>query len=151
MSAEYFIRRQDKLRAVLAEKKVDGMLITNLIHIKYLCGFGGSSGSLLMGPDTCEFITDGRYVVQSKNEVRGANITIDSIPHLQVIKNNNFLSSGLTIGFDGKNVSHQMFSEISNILPHVKWENIIGCVETLAMEKDNKEIEALKTAVEITD
>ena len=45
MSAEYFIRRQDKLRAVLAEKKVDGMLITNLIHIKYLCGFGGSSGS----------------------------------------------------------------------------------------------------------
>ena len=44
-----------------------------------------------------------------------------------------------------------MFSDISNILPHVKWENIVGCVETLAMEKDKKEIEALKTAVEITD
>jgi Xaa-Pro aminopeptidase len=136
---------------VLAEKNVDGMLITNMIHIKYLCGFGGSSGSLLVGLDNSEFITDGRYVVQSKNEVRGANITIDSIPHLQVIKNKNFLSSGQTIGFDGKNVSHQMFSDISNILPHVKWENIVGCVETLAMEKDKKEIEALKTAVEITD
>jgi len=151
MSAEYFIRRQDKLRTVLAEKNVDGMLITNMIHIKYLCGFGGSSGSLLVGLDNSEFITDGRYVVQSKNEVRGANITIDSIPHLQVIKNKNFLSSGQTIGFDGKNVSHQMFSDISNILPHVKWKNIVGCVETLAMEKDKKEIEALKTAVEITD
>ncbi|MDB3883613.1 aminopeptidase P family protein [Candidatus Marinimicrobia bacterium] len=151
MSAEYFIRRQDKLRTVLAEKNVDGMLITNMIHIKYLCGFGGSSGSLLVGLDNSEFITDGRYVVQSKNEVRGANITIDSIPHLQVIKNKNFLSSGQTIGFDGKNVSHQMFSDISNILPHVKWENIVGCIETLAMEKDKKEIEALKTAVEITD
>ena len=81
-----------------------------------------------MAPDTCEFITDGRYVVQSKNEVRGANITIDSIPHLQVIKNKNFLSNGLKIGFDGKNVSHQMFSDISNILPHVKWENIVGSV-----------------------
>ena len=136
---------------MLAEKNVDGMLITNMIHIKYLCGFGGSSGSLLVGLDNSEFITDGRYVVQSKNEVRGANITIDSIPHLQVIKNKNFLSSGQTIGFDGKNVSHQMFSDISNILPHVKWENIVGCVETLAMEKDKKEIEALKTAVEITD
>ena len=151
MSAEYFIRRQEKLRTVLAEKNVDGMLITNMIHIKYLCGFGGSSGSLLMAPDTCEFITDGRYVVQSKNEVRGANITIDSIPHLQVIKNKNFLSNGLKIGFDGKNVSHQMFSDISNILPHVKWENIVGSVETLAMEKDDKEIEALKIAAEITD
>ena len=61
------------------------------------------------------------------------------------------MSSGLSIGFDGKNVSHQMFSDISNILSHVKWENIVGCVETLAMEKDAKEVEALKTAVEITD
>ena len=33
MSAEYFIRRQEKLRTVLAEKNVDGMLITNMIHI----------------------------------------------------------------------------------------------------------------------
>jgi len=151
MSTEYFTRRQDKLRTVLAEKNVDGMLVTNLIHIRYLCGFTGSSSSLLMGPDSCEFITDGRYVFQSRNEVKGANITIDSIPHLQVIKNNNFLSSGLKIGFDGKNVSHQMFSDISTTLPHVTWENIVGCVETLAMEKDYKEIEAIKTAVEITD
>ncbi len=59
------------------------MLVTNMVHIRYLCGFTGSSGSLLVGPDTCEFITDGRYVVQSKNEVRGANITIDSIPHFR--------------------------------------------------------------------
>ncbi|MAQ72432.1 MAG: Xaa-Pro dipeptidase [Candidatus Marinimicrobia bacterium] len=151
MSTEYFTRRQDKLRTVLAEKNVDGMLVTNLTHIRYLCGFTGSSGSLLMGPDSCEFITDGRYVFQSRNEVKGANITIDSIPHLQVIKNNNFLSRGLKIGFAGECVSHQMFSDISTILPHVTWENIVGCVETLAMEKDYKEIKAIKTAVEITD
>ena len=151
MSKEYFTRRQDKLRTVLAEKSVDGMLVTNMTHIRYLCGFTGSSGSLLVGPDTCEFITDGRYVVQSKNEVRGANITIDSIPHLEVINKKNFLSNGLTIGFDGNNVSHQMFSNISKVLSHVKWENIVGCIEALAMEKDEKEIEAIKTAVEITD
>ena len=151
MSTEYFTRRQEKLRIALGEQQVDGMLITNLIHIRYLCGFTGSSGSLLMGPDNCEFITDGRYVVQSKNEVRGANITIDSIPHLQVIKNKNFLSKDIIIAFDGKNVSHQMFSEISHTLSHVKWKNIVGCIERLAMEKDAKEIEAIKTAVEITD
>ena len=151
MSTEYFTRRQEKLRTALGEQQVDGMLITNLIHIRYLCGFTGSSGSLLMGPDSCEFITDGRYVVQSKNEVRGANITIDSIPHLQGIKNKNFLSKDIIIAFDGKNVSHQMFSEISHTLSHVKWKNIVGCIERLAMEKDAKEIEAIKTAVEITD
>ena len=140
MSTEYFTRRQEKLRTALGEQQVDGMLITNLIHIRYLCGFTGSSGSLLMGPDSCEFVTDGRYVVQSKNEVRGANITIDSIPHLQVIKNKNFLSKDVTIAFDGKNVSHQMFSEISDTLSHVKWKNIVGCIERLAMENIIKKI-----------
>ena len=124
MSKEYFTRRQDKLRAALSEKSVDGMLVTNMVHIRYLCGFTGSSGSLLVGPDTSEFITDGRYVVQSKNEVRNANITIDSIPHLEVINKKNFLSNGLTIGFDGNIISHQMFSNISKALSHVKWENI---------------------------
>ena len=151
MSTEYFTRRQEKLRTALGKQKVDGMLITNIIHIRYLCGFTGSSGSLLMGPDSCEFITDGRYVIQSKNEVRGANITIDSIPHLHIIKNNNFLPKDSTIAFDGKHVSHQMFTDINETLSHVKWKNIVGCIETLAMQKDSKEIEALKTAVEITD
>jgi Xaa-Pro aminopeptidase len=151
MSTAYFTRRQEKLKAQLAEQEIDGMLVTNLIHIRYLCGFTGSSGSLLIGPDSCEFITDGRYVVQSKNEVRGANITIDSIPHLQVIKNKNFLSNNMIVGFDGKNVSHQMFSQISTTLSHVEWKNITGYIEKLAMQKDDKEIEALKTAVEITD
>ena len=151
MSIEYFTRRQEKLRTALGEQQVDGMLITNLIHMRYLCGFTGSSGSLLMGPDSCEFITDGRYVIQSKNEVRGANITIDSIPHLHIIKNNNFLPKDSTIAFDGKHVSHQMFTDINETLSHVKWKNIVGCIETLAMQKDSKEIEALKTAVEITD
>ena len=151
MSTEYFTRRQEKLRTALGKQKVDGMLVTNIIHIRYLCGFTGSSGSLLMGPDSCEFITDGRYVIQSKNEVRGANITIDSIPHLHIIKNNNFLPKDSTIAFDGKHVSHQMFTDINETLSHVKWKNIVGCIETLAMQKDSKEIEALKTAVEITD
>jgi len=151
MSEQYFTKRQNNLRTLFAQENLDGMLVTNLTHIRYLCGFTGSAGSLLVTHDKCEFITDGRYTFQSKNEVKGANITISGDPHFYVIKKDNLLSSGLKIGFDSNSVSHQIYNQLNDTLSTISWHGISGYVESLAMVKDKKEIEAIKTAVEITD
>lgn len=151
MSLEYFKRRQDKLKNQLAMKNIDGMLVTNLIHIRYLCGFTGSSATLLVMPEELVFITDGRYVFQSENEVKGARIIIDSIPHFEVIRNKKILKDGSVIAFDGNSVTHQNFQTISQVLSNIKLQNIIGLIEKMAMKKDEKELEAIRTAVEITD
>ena len=151
MSTEYFQRRQNKLRSKLVKENLDGMLVTNLTHIRYLCGFTGSSATLLISGDKVHFITDGRYVVQSEKEVKGANIIIDSIPHIEVIKNQNLLTPGSKIAFDGNSVSHQAYQQLSKVLSNQQLENITGVIEKMAMSKDSKEIEAIRTAVEITD
>ena len=151
MSEQYFIKRQKNLKSLFSEKNLDGMLVTNLTHIRYLCGFTGSAGSLLITHDKCEFITDGRYTFQSKNEVKGANITISSDPHFNVIKKENLLPSNLKIAFDSNNVSHQIYNQLKDIFSSISWEGTSGYVESLAMIKDEKEIDAIKTAVEITD
>ena len=151
MSTEYFQRRQNKLRSKLAKDNLDGMLVTNLTHIRYLCGFTGSSATLLILEDKVHFITDGRYVVQSEKEVKGANIIIDSIPHIEVIKNQNLLTPASKIAFDGNSVSHQAYQQLSKVLSNQQLENITGVIEKMAMSKDSKEIEAIRTAVEITD
>ena len=151
MSEQYFAKRQNNLRALFSQEGLDGMLVTNLTHIRYLCGFTGSAGSLLITHDNCEFITDGRYTMQSKNEVKEAKITITWNPHFDLIKKENLLSSNSKIGFDSNNVSHQTYSQLKDILSHVSWYGISGCIESLAMIKDEKEIDAIKTAVEITD
>ena len=151
MSEQYFIKRQNNLKSLFSEKNLDGMLVTNLTHIRYLCGFTGSAGSLLITHDKCEFITDGRYTFQSKNEVKCANITISSDPHFHVIKKENLLPSNLKIAFDSNNVSHQIYNQLKDIFSSISWEGTSGYVESLAMIKDEKEIDAIKTAVEITD
>ena len=151
MSEQYFTNRQNNLRTLFSKEGLDGMLVTNLTHIRYLCGFTGSAGSLIITQDKCEFITDGRYTVQSKNEVKGAKTTISSDPHFHVIKKENLLESDLKIGFDSNNVSHQIYTQLTNILPNLSWCGVSGYIESLSMIKDQKEIEAIKTAVEITD
>src|SRR5690348_4063165 len=55
---------------------LDGLLVTHLPNIRYLCGFRGSAGALLVLPDRALFFTDGRYTEQAKNEVSSARIVI---------------------------------------------------------------------------
>jgi Xaa-Pro aminopeptidase len=62
-------RRLDGLRAVLAEHDVTAVLITDLMNIRYLSGFSGSAGRLLVLPDDAVLVTDGRYGDQAAEEI----------------------------------------------------------------------------------
>jgi len=45
MVLSLYSNRQEKLKSVLGEQGIDGMLITNLTNIRYICGFTGSSAT----------------------------------------------------------------------------------------------------------
>ncbi|MEI7777918.1 MAG: aminopeptidase P family protein [Actinomycetes bacterium] len=61
--------RRASLRQRLRE--TDGpasLLVTNLINIRYLCGFTGSNAGLLISPDSTVLATDFRYLTQAEAE-----------------------------------------------------------------------------------
>ena len=60
--------RQRRLRAALAENNLDWLLVTHLPNVRYLSGFTGSAGVLLVGEEDT-FFTDGRYATQARAEV----------------------------------------------------------------------------------
>jgi len=66
--------RQSRLRSALEENHLDSLLVTHLPNIRYLCGFTGSAGVLLVADRGCILFTDGRYRTQAKEEVDGANV-----------------------------------------------------------------------------
>lgn len=56
---------------IFSKCNIDGLFITNLINIRYLTGFTGSSAFLLLTPKKNIFLTDFRYKTQSQNEIKG--------------------------------------------------------------------------------
>ncbi len=74
--------RQIRLRFSLAGHKLDGLLVSHLPNIAYLCGFSGSAGTLLLTEKSSTFFTDGRYTEQARTEVQGARVVIARQPSL---------------------------------------------------------------------
>jgi len=68
--------RLQTLQEELPKHKLGALLIGHLPNIRYLCGFSGSAGLLVISDRQSEFFTDGRYTVQSREEVDGARIRI---------------------------------------------------------------------------
>ena len=79
MNEKIYLNRQENLKNVLSENKLDGLLITNLTNIRYICGFTGSAGACLVTQEGQYFITDGRYIEQSKDQVKGFKRFIDCL------------------------------------------------------------------------
>jgi len=151
MSVEIFENRQNKLKTVLAEQGLDGILISRLSNIRYICGFTGSAGSCLITPNDNYFITDGRYIEQSKDEVKGFERVIDYGTHVEIAEKNNLIPKGLKLAFEGDLLTVNSYSQLTELFPDIKWESTKMILENLAAVKDESELEALRIAVEITD
>src|SRR5579864_3702151 len=70
--------RLQRVRIELCKNRVDAFLVTHLPNVRYLCGFSGSSGLLVVGERQNIFFTDGRYTEEAREEVQGARIKIKS-------------------------------------------------------------------------
>lgn len=78
--------RLARLRAALAARAADdtsempapeAILITRMVNIRYLTGFTGSAGMLLVRPDGALLVTDGRYRDQSAAELAASGAPAD--------------------------------------------------------------------------
>lgn len=77
-----YLHRLKTLQSAIEPSRLDVVLITHLPNIRYLCGFTGSAGVLVVTPRAAAFFSDGRYAAQAREEVRGARIVILQNPPL---------------------------------------------------------------------
>jgi Xaa-Pro aminopeptidase len=69
--------RLQRLPRSLSRHKLDFFLVTHVPNIRYLTGFTGSAGVLVVDADSRNvFITDGRYKEQAQEQVHAARVVI---------------------------------------------------------------------------
>ena len=96
-----FTTRVDQARRELTALGVEGLLVTHLPNVFYLCGFTGSNAILLLLPDAVHLFTDGRYTTQAHEEAPNTRVHIERKALADAV--GSFLKnrrSRLRIGFD---------------------------------------------------
>ena len=75
-----FSLRKKRAGAAAKAAGVDGMLITHLPDVRYLCGFTGSNAVLVLTGGRAILFTDGRYTIQARAEATGTKVVIAKKP-----------------------------------------------------------------------
>ena len=145
-----FKNRVDKVKQIISKQGLDGLYVTNLTNVRYLTGFTGSAGTVLIINHKQYFFTDGRYIEQSKEQVKNCEIKIVNSA-IKTIKQEKIITGSPKLGFESEDLTVFMYNNLSKILSKVKWEPTNGIIEKIAAVKDQHEIDSLKTAIEITD
>ena len=70
--------RRAAVGRTIAHDDLDGLVVTTLVNVRYLSGFTGSNGALLLRPDGAgTFVTDGRYRDQAAHEIPGLDHVVE--------------------------------------------------------------------------
>jgi Xaa-Pro aminopeptidase len=143
--------RVDRLRSALGRRGPAAVLITHLPNVRWLCGFTGSAGSLLVAPREAVFFTDFRYRVQGAREVRHAR----RIEHIggstEAIAAAVRRSRVGRLGFEAERMTFSTHAALKRALPGVELVPLRDTVETLRAVKDAGEIAAMRRALVVSE
>ncbi len=149
--------RLDAFRARLEGEPFDALLVSNSSNRRYLSGFSGSSGFLLIDRDEAVLATDFRYYEQAEAQA----------PEFRLFKAagplegwmGEFLSAagGRKLGFEATDVSYALYRQLAGIvdeLPAARRPQLVpsaSLIESLRAKKDAAELAKLQVAIDLGD
>jgi Xaa-Pro aminopeptidase len=147
-----FAARQKKLREHLGITRFDGMLISHLPNIRYLCGFTGSTGFLLVEESGSTFFSDARYDTQARAEVKASKVVIARKPLYQELAEwmgaRRKKKGGSAIGVEGDHMTVAEMKRLGDMLPSgLRLRSAAATVERLRLIKDSEELSRIREAV----
>ncbi len=144
--------RLSNLKHKLSSQKLDALIITHLENIRYLTGFTGSDGMLLVTSRRVALFTDFRYAIQAQEEVSGARIRLGKKPIEQF---EHFLEEVklCRLGFEAEHLSFENYDKIDHICQQHGLE-LVPCYRLatdLRLIKQPEEIAQIKRAIAIAE
>lgn len=147
-----FSARQKKLAVVMRQAGLDALLVTHLPNVRYLCGFSGSAGVVLVQvgerSHKTTFYTDGRYTQQAHEEVQNAKIVVSKKAALAEATAGVIQAKIRLLGFEADQLAFATYKQLARILGRrTKLKATSGLVEQLRIIKDADEISQIRASV----
>ena len=147
-------KRTDRLITRCDELDVDGLIVTGEANRRYLSGFTGSAGTLLIGANARQLITDSRYTEQAGRQAIDYDV-IESVELLQEIKSWVVLLGIRRLGIESEHTSVKQLQVLTDFLSaeqsSVTLVPLEGVVEAQRVVKDKTELSLLTEAVRLAD
>jgi Xaa-Pro aminopeptidase len=146
--------RLPRLRERMADAGCDALLITHLTNIRYLTGFTGSAGLLLVLPDDAVFVSDGRYRDQSAEQLaaNGVEARIEISATEQDAKVAEAAKGIERVGLEATHVTWAAKRRYAaKVFDGATLVATDGLVEQLRAVKDDGEVARIEAACRIAD
>ena len=139
-----FADRLARLGASLDPAGVDAMLVTDPVNLRYLCGYDGSNGLLVVRPDGAVFLTDFRYLEGARAmedflDVHQATVDLVKAAAARI---GEFAPGAERIGFESANMTvarHGLLDEAG-----IQSIPVTDLCENLRLIKEDDELDAIR-------
>ena len=146
------VSRIAALKKRIKSENLDGLVVNHLDHIRYLSGFSGSAGLLVVMQNAAHFFTDSRYTIQAARQVKGAKIhTVKSEPISSLNGFKWLHHKNLKLGFDSEHMSVAKQKVLHENVPEALLTESESLLADLGWIKDSTELKNIKKACEIAD
>ncbi len=142
-------RRVAELRQTMQGRKIEAFMSMRPENRRYLSGFTGTAGTLLITADKALLFTDFRYVEQAVSQAPQFEVILAGIDPFQAIAEQGLSISRL--GFEGDFLTYADFGKLRQALPQVEPVSCSELIDDLRAVKDPGEIELIRQAVRIAD
>jgi len=146
--------RLPRLRALFPAAEIDALIVSAPANIRYLTGFTGSAGIVVVTGDDFVLVSDGRYREQAVDQVSrsgaGARVAISSTSQRDLLVS--ALRATRRIGLEAEHVSWSTQRRYdSEWFPGRGLIATTGLVESLRRVKEPDELVRIELAAEIAD
>jgi Xaa-Pro aminopeptidase len=139
------------VRSKLAEQGIDGLLITNPVNRKYVSGFTGTSGCVLLTAADSWLLTDFRYMTQAPQQAAGYTVVEHGVRMIDTVRELALGAGVKRLGFEQDQVVYAEYALWKEALAGIELVPVSGIVESMRMVKDDAELQIMREAAELAD
>lgn len=144
-----FPERISRVRSKIAALGLEAVLFLDMCNIRYLTGFAGSDGALLVGERKEFLLVDGRYITQAGEEVQGVDIRQYREKTDGIVQT--FMDSGWKhIGLEAAALTLQDFLKLRDRAADAELKPLGEELSVLRMIKDEGETEWIRKAATLS-